>query len=280
MFNIDIEGKYFIDGLSGVQPKFLYNNYYYKVDDFGKESITEELVTKVLLFSNLNIEDFVQYEQGIINGKTGCRSLNFLQSNEDFVSFNEMHTRITNERLDWHLRRSNMQEKIEYTTEFIKKHTGVNIEDYLRKNITLDYIVRNVDRHFSNFGLIFNDDGTIKTAPIFDNGASLMSEMSIMYDRSLEDNITELKAKPFCDNIEEMYKYFGCGFKVDFKSLLVFLENNYKIKKGQPGYEQLIILKHQANKFLESEINYDSDKEILNERNDKITTAKTEGFSR
>ena len=174
------------------------------------------------------------------------------------MTFNELHILKKGERLDWHLRRNTMQEKIEYTINFLKESTGLDVTDYLRKNITLDYIIKNTDRHFSNLGIIVCDNETFKTAPIFDNGAGLMSNMSIMYTKSIEENLDELKAKPFSDDINNMYEYFGPGFQVDFKHVLEILDKKYNLQKGMYGYEQVLILKYQANKLLASELNIEN----------------------
>ena len=258
MFNIKIDTNYRIDNINGVQDKFLFNNSYYKIDKTGSEGITEELSSLILSCSTLKPEEYIIYENGFVNSLHSCKSENFLKNSEKFIDFNTLHLTVYDERLDWHLRRNTMQEKIEYTINFLKESTGLDVTDYLRKNITLDYIIKNTDRHFSNLGIIVCDNETFKTAPIFDNGAGLMSNMSIMYTKSIEENLDELKAKPFSDNINNMYEYFGPGFQVDFKHVLEILDKKYNLQKGMYGYEQVLILKYQANKLLTSELNIEN----------------------
>ncbi len=271
MFNAVIENKYFLDDTDGIQKKAFYDNHYYKLDKQGAEGISEELVSLLLSYSNLKEEEFVKYEYGKINNQNGCKSLNFLNKDEEFYNFNELHLIHKKERLDWHIRNFSMKEKIEYTISFIKEICNLDVADYLKKCVTLDYIVKNIDRHFSNLGIIFDSKNDIfKPAPIFDNGASLMSTMSIMRTKSINENLEELKAKPFSDNINEMYEYFGTGFQVNFKELLKELEEKYDIKDKEYGYEQLIILKHQANKLLNSELNLENSLDV------KISTLKAE----
>ena len=67
-----------------------------------------------------------------------------------------------------------------------------------------------------------------------------------------------------------MNEYFGPGFQVNFKELLKELEEKYNIKDKEYGYEQLVILKHQANKLLNSELNLENSLDI------KISTLKAE----
>ena len=86
--------------------------------------------------------------------------------------------------------------------------------------------------------------------------------MSIMYTKNIDENLNELKAKPFSDNINDMYEYFGPGFQVDFKHVLEILDKKYNLQKGMYGYEQFIILKHQANKLLNTELNLENSLDV------------------
>ena len=142
--------------------------------------------------------------------------------------------------------------EIIYVINFIKENTGLDITDYLRKCITLDYIVKNPDRHFKNLG-IKESNGEFSVAPIFDNGQGLMSHMKILPYKSIDDNLDEIAFKPFSENINEMYDYFGPGFQVNFKQLENLL-SQYDIKPNEYGYEQLVILKHQIEKLKNTEL--------------------------
>ncbi|WP_237746166.1 hypothetical protein [Bifidobacterium saguini] len=63
------------------------------------------------------------------------------------------------------------------------------VDDFL----FLDFLLRDTDRHYNNFGLIRNVDTlAVRPAPIFDSGESLWNGM----DPDLMDN-TDYKAKPF-----------------------------------------------------------------------------------
>ena len=257
MFNIKIDATHNINNAGGIQEKFFYNNEYYKIDKAGAEGIAEELSSQVLICSNLKPDEYVIYEYGTINSQKGCKSANFLTGKEKFINFNTLHNTFFDIRLDYYMRNFSMKEKINYTINFLKETTNIDITDYLRKCITLDYIIKNTDRHFSNLGIIQCEDDSFRPAPIFDNGQSLMSNMSLIRIKTIEENLEELKAKPFNDDINQMYEYFGPGFKVNFKHLKEILDS-YNIKDGEYGYEQLVILKHQANKFLNSELNFEN----------------------
>ena len=69
----------------GTQPKYYEDGYWYKVNNVGYEGLAERLAS--MLHSHSNIKNFVEYEQCMINGRPGCRSKNFVQENESFISF-------------------------------------------------------------------------------------------------------------------------------------------------------------------------------------------------
>lgn len=79
-----------------------------------------------------------------------------------------------------------------------------DVEDFLDRMITLDYIIANEDRHFNNFGALRNAETLewIGMAPIYDSGSSLG------YDK-LPGQIRigrEVGCKPFKNHHEEQIK--------------------------------------------------------------------------
>lgn len=46
-------------------------------DNRGNEGRAEYLVSKFMQFTTLQEKEFISYEEGTINGKSGCRSKNF-----------------------------------------------------------------------------------------------------------------------------------------------------------------------------------------------------------
>lgn len=253
MYDINIAEKYSLSQKDGMQQKYFYKNNYYKLDNGGHEGIVEELTSLILSCSTLKPSEYTTYECCKINGQYGCRSENFLKDNEEFISLNKLHKDITGQELMSSIRTMPMQEKINYVVNFVKENTGLDITDYLRKCITLDYITRNPDRHFRNLG-IKQYDKTFSIAPIFDNGQGLMAYMEIPSRQSITDALDELSYNPFSDDINEMYNYFGPGFQVDFNQLENLLLQ-YDINSDEYGYKELKILKHQIEKLKNTELN-------------------------
>ena len=72
----------------GTQEKYYKDGYWYKVNNYG-EALAEELSTKILSCSN--VDNYVEYERCMINGKPGCRSKDFLKRGEAFITFQRLY---------------------------------------------------------------------------------------------------------------------------------------------------------------------------------------------
>lgn len=77
----------------GTQTKFFMDGKWFKQDLNGYEGEVECLVSCLLDCSN--IDNYVQYEECMINGKRGCVSDNFLKENEMFITFERLHQMYT-----------------------------------------------------------------------------------------------------------------------------------------------------------------------------------------
>ena len=94
MFNKKIGNEYMVfqNGSSeGTQVKFRKDNFWYKKDSQGNEGLAEYLASGVLRYSNLKKNEFVEYEMGMINGKSGCRSRNFLPNGWSVITFYRLY---------------------------------------------------------------------------------------------------------------------------------------------------------------------------------------------
>lgn len=130
----------------GAQPKYYDNGYWYKVDNLGYEGIAEYLATQVLACSN--VQDFVDYEPCIINGRKGCRSRNFTKANEYFLSFQRLYELYTGSSLQDKIRLiPDVRGRISYVIEFVKAHTGLDCTAYLSEILSLDMLILNTDSH-------------------------------------------------------------------------------------------------------------------------------------
>ena len=86
MFKEEIGNEFIViqEGTSeGTQIKYRKDGFWYKKDNRGHEGRAEYLVSKFMEFTTLQENEFISYEEGTINGKSGCRSKNFLDEEEE-----------------------------------------------------------------------------------------------------------------------------------------------------------------------------------------------------
>lgn len=228
MVNISIDEKYIVSqaGTSeGTQVKYYMDGYWYKIDNRGCEGLAEYLVSSLLTFSSLRQDEYVLYEQCIINGKSGCRSKNFLHQNEELVTLYRLYLNEYGKNLaDDILQFDTIDERIQYVIRFVKECCNIDITSYLGKVFTLDSVVLNEDRHFNNLALISTDHG-FDTAPLFDHGISLLTaNISINSRLPIEENIKRVVARPFSGSFSKQREYFGKSFDIDVPKALNWLK--------------------------------------------------------
>lgn len=153
MFSENIGNDYIViqEGTSeGTQVKYKKTDIGIK-DNRGNEGRAEYLVSKFMQFTTLQENEFISYEEGTINGKLGCRSKNFLDEEEELVTFYRLYYNEVGKDLSKVIANMNtMEERIEYVIRFIDQSCGLNIHAYLSKVLTLDMICLNEDRHLNN----------------------------------------------------------------------------------------------------------------------------------
>ncbi|MCD8046054.1 MAG: hypothetical protein LUE90_05360 [Clostridiales bacterium] len=137
MFQEEIGSEYLFlhAGTSeGTQTKYKKGDYWYKTDCHGKEGLTEYLASKLLTFTDLGDTEYVRYEQGVINGKAGCRSKNFLSPEDEFLTFYRLYyNEFGRDLSDVTNAMETMEERIEYVIRFVRQSCGVDVSDYLKK---------------------------------------------------------------------------------------------------------------------------------------------------
>ena len=83
---------------------------------------------------------------------------------------------ITGQRLHETIRlMKGIEESAKYVLDFFKDIIGLDLSSYFSRVFTADYITLNEDRHFHNLGVIMSMNGEYRSAPIFDNGKSLLN---------------------------------------------------------------------------------------------------------
>lgn len=241
MFEIELSAENLtaIDGTSdGTQNKYFKDGYWYKQDEYGGEGNAEALVSILLRASTLKPEEFVAYEHGIINGRKGCRSKDFTRFGEEFITLYRFYQFMTGRKLNVDVNHLNTPgERADYVLNFFSRHCSLDLSEYFSKIFTLDALILNEDRHFNNLGIIRRNNGSYRTAPIFDHGKSLLvGNMSIRPDMEICECVRRTSAQPFSGSFEKNKALFGTGFSIDLKRCLQLLS------KEPDSFEKKVLL--------------------------------------
>lgn len=189
-----------VQSTHGYQPKYTSPNggYWYKEDFKGGEALAEVLVSTFLRSCKyLTFEDFVLYDFKYTSVNSfdlsTCVSPNFLQKGVQFISFKDLLSQVSplTEKL------VGFDSKLDFIDSVFQQTIGQSFREEMLRLLTLDVMFRNTDRHLSNFGIILASNGSIRFAPIFDNGLALGVSEGAYFDL---DNLLKgfgYKIKPY-----------------------------------------------------------------------------------
>ncbi|MCM1134244.1 MAG: hypothetical protein NC400_01590 [Clostridium sp.] len=229
----------------GTQRKYYEDGYWYKQDRVGYEGIAEYLSSLVLACSN--VEEYAAYEKCKINGRSGCRSANFLKSGEAYISLQRLYDTYTGGQLSERMRLIDaVGGRINYTVDYVKEKTGLDIREQLGKILTFDMLILNSDRHFNNIGIIADvASEKYRNAPIFDNGNALLSNIGeFPFDEPIESHIEKIIGQPFSVNLERQAWELGYGLKINYDKL-------YSLLDKEPETRALKVLQFQLKRYEE-----------------------------
>lgn len=231
----------------GNQNKWCVDGVWYKADGLGYEALAEVLVSRLL--EKVNIDYFVRYEYEPLewNGAVfhGCRSRNFMTDEDDkIVSVERLFQTFEGESAAKAVLKYNeTADRIKYVTERVEQFTGIcHFGEYLRKILTVDALFLNEDRHFHNIAVIRRKDGSYRECPLFDQGASLFSDVKGDYPLhlELEKCYEKIQAKPFSADFDEQLDacetlYGGFHFRAwftmkDVEAVLTKMQGIYEEK--------------------------------------------------
>ncbi len=194
----------------GNQLKWHSNGLWYKADYTGYEGLSEYMVSHLLAFSSLAQEEYVVYDLEEIKYKTqtysGCKSKDF--SNGCGVTtlerlFKNLYSVGLNK---WIYSIQDHKERLKYIVDQVERITQIpEFGKYMVKLLTIDALFLNEDRHTHNISVLMKDNMKLELCPIYDNGASLLSDTSMDYPlgQDIYQLMSQAKSKTFCDNFEE-----------------------------------------------------------------------------
>lgn len=199
--------------------KYYKAGYWYKQNNKGYEGKSEAICSMLLKHSNVN--NFVEYEECMINGVAGCRSRNILNENETFVTLSRLYSLSYGGDLKSKVNTyERLKDRIEYVLDFVNETTGLDLYNYLGLVLKFDMLTYDVDRHFNNMAVIKTADG-YREAPLFDFGAAFFSMKHIFTDHmTLEEKIAKMTPQPFSSAFEEQAGYFDkTELKIDYAAV-------------------------------------------------------------
>ena len=178
---------------------------WYKLDQFGYESLAETVISEFLKESNIETDTpftFVQYGMTRLNvhgkDRTGCVSKNFLKEGESIITLNRLLSLYLGYPLKEKLTKlSSDKKRIEYLANATAQITGLkDFPKYLTLIFEVDSLFLNDDRHLNNIAVI-ERCGKYSYCPIFDNGAGLLSNVQFSpLDIAPKELIREAIARP------------------------------------------------------------------------------------
>lgn len=194
----------------GNQLKFERDGIWYKADYLGYEGLVEYTVSKLLGFSDLDANEYVDYdlEQISYNGNiyNGCRSKDFT-AEWNLITLERLFKNVYGEGLNKLIYSTeNHEERLRMLVNQVERLTGLNdFGIYMSKMLTIDSLFLNEDRHTHNIAVFTNGKNEFKLAPIFDNGAGIMSDIMMEYPMSIDaiHYIDKVKSKTFCNDFTE-----------------------------------------------------------------------------
>ena len=190
----------------GNQEKWIDENRWYKLDQFGYEALAETLISQLLELSNCETDypfRFTRYQMERITAhgieRTGCSSENFLLPEQSIITLSHLFKREREVPLRNLLsRQSSDKKRIAYLADATAELTGLELfPQYLTLLFEVDALFLNDDRHLNNIAVL-ECGGKYDYCPIFDNGAGLLSNMrTAPMDIEPKALIAAQRARPF-----------------------------------------------------------------------------------
>lgn len=246
----------------GNQLKWKKNHTWYKADFTGYEGLAEYVISNLLTESSLKQEDFVLYEPEQISYKkkiyNGVKSKDFLYDDWQIITLERLFKNYFGESFYtsiWHI--SNVENRLSFLVEQVERMTGFkDFGIYMSILLTIDALFLNEDRHLHNIAVLMDGQGRFRHCPLFDHGASLLSDTSMDYP--LGEDVYELmrqaKAKTvsrdFDEQLDVVEALYGEHIHFSFgeKEIISFV-NSATIYSEQERKRVISILCSQRKKY-------------------------------
>lgn len=182
-------------------------------NDYGQQSVNELIASR--LHERLGWKNYVPYqiEQAVVEGIQVPCSLNRLFTSEsiEFVSAYQL------------IRNYKIQNDVSVYEAIIQQAAALGSEEaevrkQIEYTILTDFILTNTDRHFDNFGFLYDPSShrLISMAPIFDTGNALFYDKEIIPTGT---NLLDIKVASFAEQEVKLLRYVSDKHMIDFDAL-------------------------------------------------------------
>ncbi len=229
-----------VQSSKGNQMKWYFDKTWYKADYTGYEGFAEYVISNLLKFSNLKGQEYTEYDSVEIEYSEtnflGCKSKDFLPKGWQLITLERLFISYYGQSLHKNIFSiESYENRIKFLVEQTIRMT--NLEDfgeYMSKLLAIDAIFLNEDRHTHNIAVLLDNEGNYHYCPIFDNGASLLSDTKVDYpmNKDIFLLMKKVKSKTFCDNFDDQLdtieKVYGRHMKFNFnkKNVEEIIDNN------------------------------------------------------
>lgn len=245
----------------GNQLKWKRDGIWYKADYTGYEGLSEYLVSHLLTFSNLNPDDYIIYETEEIkyNNTTflGCKSKDFLDRDSQLITLERLFKNQRGVSLNSMIWKTPEESRAAMIVDETEKVADIsNFGKYFLNMMAIDALFLNEDRHTHNIALV-EKNGRYSPSPVFDNGASLLSDTTIDFPLGMDiyELIPLCKAKTFNRDFSEQLasaeENFGAAphFTFNYKEVTALLEKE-KYYPDEIKKRVLQIIMEQRRKYI------------------------------
>lgn len=251
----------------GNLTKYSNGSQWLKTDAFGYESLAEIISSRVGVALGLNIVKykpcFLDTENEFSNLSSACFSDSFVPLGYNEISLGRLLQQLagsksTGELYDLLEKQGTPANKVNWVYSLINRYFT---RDYFMHNIAellwFDRIIYNTDRHLFNIILLLNNNTKEYTfAPIFDCGASLLSDLQdYPVNMPISIALRDVKSKPFSTSFDKQIKVFQSYLKdkqikdiyINIADLVDYYDTRYiqrALKVLEIGLSNLSIMLH------------------------------------
>ena len=179
-----------LNGLLKKKWIILDGKYYLQKSGTGltKEEVFHEILGTELM-NAVGIPN-AQYKLYFDDGEICCISECFTSENIELIPFTQVIESV--ERQVYPL-----ESEMEHIKKILEYFHVKNYEEYLNSLLCIDYIMANIDRHYNNLALLYDQDtGKFSFSPVYDSGNCLWNNIPTQNIDCRDDHIM---ARPFCN---------------------------------------------------------------------------------